>query len=244
MKNIAHKNIENLTSLWKIASLPFEGFHTEEKYHFTQVPHSDWPQKLWFTHKPEKPSLQKAFQLIKDSAGNLSYSHWDDFASDSYQIIEKAGFVKKSEQIGMSLKLNQKVKCDNRLVFKKINNKEEANIWAEIYPLSFGYTIDAEVVDRSKTVVEFYLAYFEGNPIGTAMVLFSDNVIGIHGVGVIPEMRKKGFAEEIMQFLINQAIDRNVEYATLQSSAMGKNIYLKMGFSEDFLMTNYTLPVE
>lgn len=242
MRNIAYENIKNLTTLWKTASIPFEGFYTEEAFHYTQVPNSDWPKKLWLTQQPEAGVLAEALQAVKASAGNLSFSYWDDSNSANHQIIENSGFVKKSEQLGMSLKLTQKITSLNRLVFKRVENEKEAKIWAEIYPKSFGYTISAEILNRTKTEIGFYIAYLEGNPIGTAMALFSDTIIGIHGVGVIPEMRKKGFAEEIMQFLINSAIDRNIEYATLQSSLMGKNIYLKMGFSEDFLMTNYTGP--
>ncbi|EKB58244.1 hypothetical protein HMPREF9700_02052 [Bergeyella zoohelcum CCUG 30536] len=44
-----------------------------------------------------------------------------------------------------------------------------------------------------------------------------------------------------MTVLIKQSIDRQCETMTLQSSAMGRNLYLKLGFEEDFLMINYSL---
>ncbi|MGH2665978.1 GNAT family N-acetyltransferase [Flavobacterium sp.] len=243
MKDIAHENIKNLTSLWEKVSASFEGFNTKDEFNYTLVPNSDWPQKLWFTQQPNEDSLSEALKTLKASANDLSFSYWDDFNSPNYQMIETSGFSKKSEQVGMLLQFNQKIESSNRLDFKRVSDKKEAHIWAEIYPQSFGYTISSEILNRTKTEIEYYLAYFEGKAIGTAMVLLTGNVIGIHGVGVIPEMRKKGFAEEIMQFIINSAVDRNIGLATLQSSPMGKNIYLKMGFSEDFLMVNYKVPI-
>ena len=52
-------------------------------------------------------------------------------------------------------------------------------------------------------------------------------------------MRKRGFAEETMAYILNKAIDNQVEYAYLQASELGKNIYLNMGFVMDFIMRNY-----
>ncbi len=85
------------------------------------------------------------------------------------------------------------------------------------------------------------LVHFEEKPIGTLTLFQTGNVMGIHGVGVIPEMRKKGFAEEIMKFAINEAIDVGCEYAQLQASALGKGIYTRLGFEDLFLITNYQL---
>jgi predicted acetyltransferase len=73
------------------------------------------------------------------------------------------------------------------------------------------------------------------------MLFQTGNYIGIHGVGVIPEMRRKGFAEEIMKFALNISIDLKAEYALLQASAMGKDIYTRLGFEDLFVIKNYIL---
>ncbi|MNF14153.1 hypothetical protein D3C80_2162530 [compost metagenome] len=54
-------------------------------------------------------------------------------------------------------------------------------------------------------------------------------------------MRKRGYAEEIMKFAINEAIDADCEYAQLQASALGKGIYTRLGFEDLFTITNYQL---
>lgn len=61
----------------------------------------------------------------------------------------------------------------------------------------------------------------------------------MHSLGIIPQKRKQGFATEIMRHTLNKAIDQNLSLATLQASEMAKEMYLKLGFSLDFLMKNY-----
>ena len=70
---------------------------------------------------------------------------------------------------------------------------------------------------------------------------FTGKIAGIHGVGVIPSYRRKGFAEEIMKVLLNDALEYGADYSTLQASNMGKGIYERLGYSEDFLISNYIM---
>ncbi|MGF6846006.1 putative acetyltransferase [Chitinophaga sp. W3I9] len=58
---------------------------------------------------------------------------------------------------------------------------------------------------------------------------------------MIPEARRKGFANEIMAFVLNESLALNARYATLQASQMGKGIYLDMGFEEQFVIRNYAV---
>lgn len=241
MKNITKKNIDNLTSLWKKVSIPFQGFFPDDEFDYCQIQNSDWPNKLWFKQKVNEQSLNKAIETINSSSVNLSFSYWDDFNRPINQLIEKSGFTKKSEQIGMSLKLNQKFQEQNRLSFQIVTEQVQAKIWADLYPQSFGYRISDEILIKTHKEIQYYLTYLDKRPIGTAIAFQTENIVGIHGVGIIPEMRKRGFAEEIMYFILNRAFDEKIEYATLQSSAMGKGLYDKLGFTEHFIIKNYLL---
>jgi len=78
--------------------------------------------------------------------------------------------------------------------------------------------------------------------IGTALLYISNGIAGVHSVGVIPAMRKMGFAEEIMKMLINMSIAGDASFCVLQASKMGIGIYTRLGFKEDFLFTHYHLP--
>lgn len=74
------------------------------------------------------------------------------------------------------------------------------------------------------------MAYYQNEPVGTAILFQINKVSGIHGVGVISGMRRRGFAEQIMKRLINMAVENDSQHVTLQASAMGRNIYLKLSF--------------
>lgn len=88
------------------------------------------------------------------------------------------------------------------------------------------------------------MVHFKETAIGTLTLFQTEKIMGIHGVGVIPEMRKKGFAEEIMKFAINEAIDADAQYAQLQASDLGKDIYRRLGFEDLFLIKNYVLELK
>lgn len=59
-------------------------------------------------------------------------------------------------------------------------------------------------------------------------------------MGVIPAMRRKGLAEQMMRRILNQSLAQGFRYAMLQASAMGKGLYQKLGFTEQFVLKNYT----
>ena len=44
-----------------------------------------------------------------------------------------------------------------------------------------------------------------------------------------------------MQTIMNQAKRNGYKHLTLQASDMGKGLYLKLGFQEDFIIRNYQL---
>ena len=44
-----------------------------------------------------------------------------------------------------------------------------------------------------------------------------------------------------MEFVLTRAVYLEAAYVTLQASAMGKGLYDKLGFTEDFTIKNYVL---
>ncbi len=235
-------NINNLVSLWETVGDSFQKGTNGKGFSYCQVVGSEWPNRLWFhgeNHKKE--TLKAAIERVRSSSVPLSVSYWGK-ESDTFQSdMEAAGFVKKTEQIGMSLRLERELESPGRIRLRRVASERDARIWAEIYPKSFGYIISATTLLKTMASIPFYLIYLDEQPIGTAIAYPTENVIGIHGLGILPQFRKQGFAEEAMGILLNNALHRNVQWATLQSSSMGKNMYLKLGFTEDFLMMTYKL---
>jgi len=241
--NLIEDNIDNLTGLWKSVGAPFLSNHKIDSFEYCKIENSGWPNKLWLRKDITKNDVTAITQTMQSTSG-LVLPYFDIYDSKAYEILEAYGFTLKSEQVAMVLKLDQKFTLQNNLSFKKVVNEEDAKIWSDLYPNAFGYVISKEILVHNHNNVHFYLVSLEEKPIGTFMLFQTGDTIGIHGVGVIPEMRRKGFAEEIMKFALNLSIDLNAEYAQLQASAMGKDIYTRLGFEDLFLIKNYVLSAE
>ncbi|EJL64561.1 GNAT family N-acetyltransferase [Flavobacterium sp. CF136] len=241
--NLIEDNINNLTGLWKTVGIPFKSCYKNDTLEYCKIENSGWPNKLWFHEDISENDAEKAIEIMQSNSG-LVLPYWDLYGSNSFEILEAKGLTKKTEQVAMALKLDQKFIPQNNLTFKRVLNEEDAKTWAAIYPDAFGYVISKEILIQNYDHVYFYLFSFKDQPIGTCTLFQTGNNIGIHSVGVIPEMRRKGFAEEIMKFALNFAIDRNIKYAFLQASAMGKDIYTRLGFEDLFLIKNYILKTE
>ncbi|MNK58194.1 Acetyltransferase (GNAT) family protein [compost metagenome] len=238
--NLIKDNIDNLTTLWKTAATPLLSYHQNDFLEFSQIKNAGWPNRLWFREDIEEKDLQQIQETIKKNPG-LVVPYWDIFGSNSNEIFEKNGFSIRNQLAAMALKLDEKFTTQNILTFKRVLNEVDAKTWTDIYPLSFNYVISKETVVQNYENVKYFLVHFEEKPIGTLALFQTENIMGIHGVGVIPEMRKRGYAEEIMKFAINEAIDADCEYAQLQASALGKGIYTRLGFEDLFTITNYQL---
>ena len=234
-------NIENLTSLWKTVSMPFGSYYKNQTFDYCQINDSDWPNRLWFNQEINKRIVEQAIEKLSAIDGTMIVPYWNMYDNNLLENLETAGFTKKFQQIGMSLKLDQPVKLEPNLIIKLVSNDADAKEWAEIYLKAFKYKISEETLVNTFKDINYYLAYYQNEPVGTAILFQTNKVSGIHGVGVIPEMRKRGFAEQIMKHLINMAVENNSEYVTLQASDMGKNIYLQLGFEEQFVIKNYFL---
>lgn len=239
--NLTKANIENLTSLWATVSSPFRSYHTHDFFDYATVPDSDWPNRLWFNRDFTDDTIEDVLRILKSGAVKLTVPYWDTYGSESYKILESRGFTKTFEQVGMSLPLTAWFPEPERLDIRLVTNRYEARTWAELYPGAFGYRIGENILRHAHENTSFFLVYFQGRPIGTAIIHYTGKVAGIHGVGVIPEMRRNGFAAEIMKFTLNKAIEAGATHATLQASAMGKGLYDKLGFTEQFVMKNYNL---
>ncbi|MFJ1426692.1 GNAT family N-acetyltransferase [Capnocytophaga canimorsus] len=243
--NKIHKNIQNLFSLWEIVSNCGGEYYQSEKISVAKIPNSEYPNRIWLNKYPTKlttETIQKIKTIALQNKETLSFSLFtDDLHFAEEEQLLRNGFMKKSEQYGMSFTLKEKLPIERRLHFQLVQDKEQSQLWSDVFLKSFGYKISAESIYQSSAKIPFYILYFQKDILGTVLTYPTENIIGVHSLGILPEFRKLGFAEEVMTILINQSIDRQCETMTLQSSAMGRNLYLKLGFEEDFLMMNYVL---
>jgi ribosomal protein S18 acetylase RimI-like enzyme len=240
--NLVQKNIENLTFLWRIVGEGVAAHSARNEFEFSDINYSAWPNRLWFNQDLNESSLQAAKNILRSTSTRLVIPYWDIYQSNSYELLEANGFEIIFEQIGMSLKMTQSYEPIETLRMEKVSNKETAILWEGLFMQAFNYKISHKVLLSSYDDIEYLIAYHKNEAVGTAVLYYSKGeVAGIHSMGIIPGKRRMGFAEKMMINMLHQISERGSKHATLQASKMGKGLYLKLGFEEQFVMKNYAL---
>lgn len=239
MKNKAI-NTSNLICLWKTASTPFNGYFDNDNFGYACIENTQWPNKIWMNKTFSKHLLEEVKEKLGKYYTHLTLSIFS-YENEEVDLRENIGLKLKSLQYGMSIKLTNKFDTQKELRFKQVTNQEEAEKWSSAFFSAFGYEINTEIISKTKDEIPFYLVYFQNELVGTVILFITDTVAGIHSLGILPEKRKQGFASEIMYHILNRSIDLKLSMATLQASEMAKDMYIKIGFSTDFIMENYQL---
>jgi hypothetical protein len=76
------------------------------------------------------------------------------------------------------------------------------------------------------------VADLEGEPVATALCLLSHGIAGVYYVGTLEQARGRGLADLVTRAVTNRAFDEGARASTLQASAMGEQIYARMGYRE------------
>lgn len=237
-------NIQNLTSLWQEASQYNNSFVENTLFNYSANEKSNWPSRLWFKNNLNQETVLLAKDNVFSKFPNLIIPYWNIFENNSISVLEENGFKKLFEQIGMSLKVKKIFDEQNVLSISLVSSISDSILWCNLFKSSFGYEIHPNILINTHRKINYYIVYHNRKAIGTSITYKTDIVTGIHAIGIIPEARRKGLANELMKVLINIAIRENSEYITLQASDMGKGLYLKLGFEEQFVIKNYVLLIE
>lgn len=78
--------------------------------------------------------------------------------------------------------------------------------------------------------VAAFVAYLDGEPVATALTLFSEGAAGVYWVATLPASRGRGLGEVCTALATNAGFERGVGVVTLQASPMGLPIYTRMGY--------------
>ncbi|SFW57147.1 Acetyltransferase (GNAT) domain-containing protein [Sinomicrobium oceani] len=238
---IAEANIQNLTSLWATVSSNAGSYHPGSAFDYALIPDSDWPNRIWHKGIHTPGDVENISRIIRSVPQKLTFPCWDIYGGIPKALLAQHGFIRTFEQVGMSMPLEQELPQLHRLDIRPVSDAYEARSWASLYPKAFGYRIADHILRAAPEHTDFYIAYYQHKPVGTAILHYTGSIAGIHGVGIIPEMRRNGFAGEIMNSVLNIARSKGAKTATLQASSMGKGLYVKMGFATQFIMENYQL---
>lgn len=236
-------NINNLTSLWQqMGAVPcdYSGMQTFKMS-------LSWPARCWYQQTPALEELPVITQGIMQSVAAHIIPVWHssaDFAEQFTSLLSISGFTLLFQQTAMYLDLNNPPPDNDnieQLALKPVISAQDIQTWTSIAMRAFAYPIDESVIQRINTDpdVQLFMACVNRRPVATVMLYVTDDIIGIHQMGVLPEYRRRGIARQVMQHVIRYCARMPVRFMTLQASASGKPLYQSLNFQEQFRIDNY-----
>lgn len=235
------ENIHNLTSIWKSIGQIYQAHTSTLDMEWVDMQDKTWPNRLWLTSPVTPQRLEQAKQHLQSTSTQILIPYYSTASEPTEALFNTSGFKALFHQIGMSLKLDHPFQVESSVQLKRVITKEDAKLWSTFFEQSFGYFISPDTIADTCHSIEYYITYSDKAPIGTLILHTTNSIIGVHAMGIIPEMRRKGYAEQIMKTIINQSIKRGLDYMTLQASEVGKKVYDKLGFTTDFVLNTYGL---
>lgn len=242
MNALIEQNIHNLTTLWSTVGQKHDSFFSFPDFEYAVVKNSQWPNRLWLKSELSDELLNEIKNQLATLSVKVTIPIWEVGPKTQESDLKRFHFHRLFQQAGMSLVPKQRVATNAMLNLKKVSSQQEALLWSETFTKSFGYTIHSDTLLTTCDHIDYYLVYKAQYAMGTLLLFSTNETLGVHSLGVIPEHRKQGIAYQLMAQVINLAINLEVDLVTLQASEMAKDMYLRLGFEEQFRITNYTLP--
>lgn len=234
--DLAEINQLNLKGLWRQIALRNGQFIKNQGFSGVYLPKEEWPNRIWLQDETNNENWEQALAALKQNP-QLGISSFQT------RIAPIKGLIEQSRQYGM-IRQRERKNFPSKLKLKRVNTREEAKQWAQLFHQSFSYSISEALVFENREPVEFYLGMQQSTPVGTMMLYADKHSLGLHSMGIPPQYRRKGLATELMLAAFELVKDRPQEHLVLQASEMGKGLYLKLGFKEQFLQLNFKLSTE
>lgn len=239
-------NIENVTGLWTTAAMTFNGYYEEDGISFANIPESQWPNKIWLHGAPSEENLQAAATVIRQKGPELSLVYFDTRVPEALETLHHSGFKETLFLNAMSLQkpVERSIQPKdnyNSLELTRVTDQLGLREWCRAFKAAFGYTISEETLARTHQSIQYYLLRARGQTVGTLAFFWTGTTLGIYSMGIVPEARGRGYAQEAMQLALHQSAIAGAEMVVLQASAMGLPMYRKLGFTTDFTMRIYSL---
>lgn len=225
-------NINNLLSFWRLAGSKAGEYYVSSSLAVSTIENSDWPNRIWITSSQNKEALTEASKLIHDKYQEHRFSLFHGEGENLNELMKAFNLEPISSQSGMNLSLDNWTlkEINDPVKMIRVSTPREANEWSQLFKASFGYSISSKTVTSLFNEVSCFTIYHQEHPAGTAILYCTGNVGGIHGLGVLPNMRGKGIAKSSMEALLNEAKLKGLEFACLQASDAAFNMYKHLGF--------------
>lgn len=178
--------------------------------------------------------------LIGPKSRPLNLSHY----------LENNNFKKQYDMAGMAIDLGtfrKTISIPEGIDIITVDNVSMIELWTNVVSKGLwnGSTFEAclfkDLIHDPKC--KFYLAFFNGEPVATSMLLLSNKVASIDMVATLKEYRGKGIGTIMTLIPLLYACNNGYKIGVLQASESGEPVYRKIGFKEYCRFTVYKYSV-
>lgn len=144
-----------------------------------------------------------------------------------------------SEMAADLTKLEENIPVTGGLRIIPVEDGETLKKWIHVASVGFGVPADAEDIwheffnyTACNHPFRTYLALLNDEPVATSQLFTSAGVAGIYNVTCLPEARGQGIGAAVTLAPLLEARRMGYRVSILQASAMGYNLYRRLGFQD------------
>ncbi|MHA2283811.1 MAG: GNAT family N-acetyltransferase [Promethearchaeota archaeon] len=226
--------------------------HIEKKISWVLAKEAGWPEgvfKAEFENLNVEEEISTVVKLIQEGKAPNGWTVGPLTTPKNLgSILERFGFSNVYHQAGMALELeditNQEI-TENGLEIEIVKDKDHLRQWIDVVSTVFGIQIDFELLNYLffEPEARFYIGNFESKPVTSLMLYISSGVAGLHAVSTLKEYRGRGFGLAISIMALLDAFKMGYKVGVLQASALGENLYRKLGFRKFCDIISYELEI-
>jgi hypothetical protein len=154
--------------------------------------------------------------------------------------LKAQGFEHHANTPGMALPITALPETLTRpagLEIRPVSNQDDLRTWTRTFVTGYelGDALQAPMLEVMTHVgwewpVRHYLGNMDGEPVTTASVFLAEGVAGIQFVATLRQARGRGLGGAMTLASLYDARDLGYQAGVLQSSDMGYQVYLRLGF--------------
>jgi GNAT superfamily N-acetyltransferase len=177
----------------------------------------------------------------------VPFSWWampDERVPDLPTRLVAQGFALDEKRPGMAIDLNQLgglLSAPEGVTVEEVKDRD--GLGEHLRLLEIVYGMPAEIVEKFRVVqqglplgpeapIRYFLAFAQGKPVGTSLVVLSGGAAGIFNVATVPAARGRGIGALTTDVALRAAREVGYRIVVLESTAMGYNVYRRLGFVE------------
>ncbi len=193
--------------------------------------------------KLNQQNAEKVIEEIKSLYHETKPFCWwvTDFVPSTLQTnLVKANFERGDPFVGMVYPLSQQIMLPpevSHIEVKTLIDPNRLSEWIKpmqdafvIDPLSAQYCVNVFKENFNDKRIKHFYVEEQGNIIGTGTLFIENNVSGFYNLAVVPSWRNQKVASALKWHRLKVSQELGASFAILQSSNMGRELDMRLGF--------------